>query len=240
MGRGPEGESPPPLLGGSGAQHVLGVMIHFRPQMSVLLRLSSPVPRGEACPCCHPQRLPSPHRCPSGGHRPGWLALLASTAAQTCCRGPLLHQAVTCVGRTRGGQFCSLCVLHGLRCPGSLVSWWRGRWAGTQGVTGRAAGLGGFFQSSVTPSSRGRRLTQCPPYPLSPSGIPWASPPAGPSSPSCPRPRAERGWICPRAGGVWEGVGPVCHTQPGGYCPFVGVARGWRLVSLGKHHRRAA
>lgn len=159
---------------------------------------------------------------------------------QTCRRGPLLHQAVTCVGRTRGGQFCSLCVLHGLRGPGWLVSWWRGRWAGTQGTTGRAAGLGGFFQSSVTPSSRARRLTQCPPYPLSPSGIPWASPPAGPSSPSCPRPRAERGWICPRAGGVWEGVGPVCHIQPGGYCPFVGVARGWRLVSLGKHHRRGS
>ena len=120
-----------------------------------------------------------------------------------------------------------------------VVSWWRGRWAGTQGMTGRATGLG-VFQSSVTPSSRGRRLTQCPPYPLSASGIPWASPPAGPPSPSCPRPRAEMGWICPRVEGVWEGMGPVCHTQPGGYCPFVGVARGWRLVSLGRRHRRAA
>lgn len=131
-------------------------------------------------------------------------------------------------------------------CPSRPARPWvvgflvEGRWAGTQGTTGRAAGLGGFFQSSVTPSSRAHRLTQCPPYPLSPSGIPWASPPAGPSSPSCPRPRAERGWICPRAGGVWEGVGPVCHIQPGGYCPFVGVARGWRLVSLGKHHRRGS
>lgn len=128
MGRGPEGESLPPLLGGSGAQHILGVMIHFRPQMSVVLRLSSPAPRREVCPRCHPQRLPSPHRCPSGGPRPSWLALLATTA-QTCCRGPLLHQAVTCVGRTRGGQFCSLCVLHGRRGPG----WFPGGGEGGQG-----------------------------------------------------------------------------------------------------------
>lgn len=147
MGRGPVGESLPPLLGGSGAQHVLGVMIHFRPQMSVVLRLSSPVPRGEARPPCYPQRLPSPHRCPSGGRRLGRLALLASTSAQTCRRGPLLHQAVTCVGSTRG--------------PAQpwVVSWWRGRWAGTQGTTGRAAGFRGVFQSLVTLSSPGHRLT---------------------------------------------------------------------------------
>ena len=49
MGRGPEGESLAPLLGGSGAQQVLGVMFHFRPQMSAVLRLISPAPSGEAC-----------------------------------------------------------------------------------------------------------------------------------------------------------------------------------------------
>ena len=189
---------------------------------------------------CHPQRLPSPHRYPSGGRRPSQLALLASTTTQTCHGGRLLHQAVTCVGST--GEDSSATRVSFTASRPWVVSWWRGRWAGAQGTAGRAVGLGGCLPElgHSTPSSPGHRLTQCPPHPLSPCGIPWAPPSAGPAFPSCPRPRAARDWICPRGGGVWEGMGPVCHTQPGGYCPFVEVARGQRLVSLRKHHRWAA
>lgn len=146
---------------------------------------------------------------------------------------------MTCVGST-GEDSSAVCVSFtaGAVLGGFLVEMKVGR---DPGDNRESCGVGGgVFQSSVTPSSPGHRLTQCPPHPLSPCGIPWAPPPAGPASPSCPRPRAARDWICPRARGVWEGMGPVCHTQPGGYCPFVGVSRGRRLVSLRKHHRWAA
>ena len=112
-----------------------------------------------------------------------------------------------------------------------VVSWWRGRWAGTQGMTGRATGLG-VFQSSVTPSSRGRRLTQCPPYPLSASGIPWAPHPLGPLLPHAPAPELRWGGYAPEWKGCGKGwglsatpsLGVTAHLwgwrEGGGSCPW--------------------
>lgn len=182
-------------------------------------RLESPAPRGEAHPPPVAAGQPT-HPPPRPSERitdpPGWLRL-ASTAAQTCRGGPA---APSCCDF--GGED-SLCALHGWCSPG----WRSGGEGGGQRARGHQRAGWGSFQSAVTLSSRGGRLTRPPPPPFSTCAIMLGSLSSLVSPPQSCReggytPEQELGW------GEGGGMGPVshAHAQLGGCCPFVGVLKG--------------